>query len=119
MAEKILNLLNKLSTDNETSDRFSRNNVRNRPVSSQMSRGTWILQGGAFTLYVNSPKIVIRGMVANIRGKESHGRYRIGARILSIDPPYPLLPQFIAQRQAEIVKEIRLMGELLAKNAWK
>jgi hypothetical protein len=31
----------------------------------------------------------------------------------------PQIAQCIAQRQAEIIKEIRLMGELMAKNARK
>ena len=108
-----------LSADNEASNRFSRNNVRNTPVSSQTTRGAGILQGSAYTRYISNPKILIRGLVANLRLEEAHGRYRIGARILSTDPPVPLIPQFIVQRQGEIIKEIRLMSELLAKNAWK
>ncbi|MDR3574134.1 MAG: hypothetical protein P4L50_09740 [Anaerolineaceae bacterium] len=108
-----------VAADNNSGDRFSRNNVRNNPVNSQGSRSIGVLPGNAFTSYLSNPKIVIRGIVANIRAEETHARYRIGARILSTDPPWPLIPQFISQRQAEIIKEIRLMGELLAKNAWK
>jgi hypothetical protein len=108
-----------LSLDKASGDRFSRNNVRNITVNSQVPRATGTQPGGAYNRFVSNPKVVIRAMVANVRLEETHSRYRIGAHFLSTDPPWPLIPQFIAQRQAEIVKEIRMMGELLAKNAWK
>ena len=108
-----------LSVENAVSDRFSRSSLRNLPLNSQMNRSNGALSDSAFTQYVKDPKIVIRAMIANLHLEESHARYRIGARILASDPPWPIIPQFISQRQAEIIKEIRLMGELLAKNAWK
>jgi hypothetical protein len=64
---------------------------------------------------LSDPKVDIHALVANIRLDEAHSRCRIGLKILPNDPPRPLIAQFIAQRQVEIIREIKTMYDLLVK----
>lgn len=62
---------------------------------------------------LENPLVSIHGMVVNTNFEESRGCYRIGMRILTNDPSRSYINQFIAQRQSEIIHEIKAMYDLL------
>jgi hypothetical protein len=61
----------------------------------------------------------IHGVIVNTIQEKTNSRYRIGLSILLNDPASGLITQFIAQRQSEIIREIKLMYDLLVQNSEK
>jgi hypothetical protein len=60
------------------------------------------------------PPISLHGVVANLRLEIDRARYRVGIRLNAQDAARFYLSQFISQRQAQIVREIRELYDLLA-----
>ena len=60
-------------------------------------------------------ELVIRGQIANLREEADHNRWRVGVRFRPDEPARPLVAQFIAQRQAQILRELRELAEMLGR----
>jgi hypothetical protein len=104
--------------DNAKTDRFARENVRFTTAPGPKAPEP-TSKGSLYAQRVTNPKLVIRAVVAYARPEGAHTRTRVGMHILPNDPVRPLLAQFIAQRQSEIIREIKMMYDLLAKLAAK
>jgi hypothetical protein len=58
-------------------------------------------------------ELVVRGQIANLREEVGYNRWRVGVSFRSDEPARPLIAQFIAQRQAQILRELRELTEML------
>jgi hypothetical protein len=94
-------------------ERFERGNVRFSPFGSpekgMPAPGTGPLSGQT----IQSPEVLVQGTVAHILRESGRGRWRVGVRTDSNDPSRPLIGQVIVQRQAEIIREIKALYDLL------
>ena len=59
--------------------------------------------------------LVVRGQVVNVREEAAHNRFRLGVRFRPEEPPPPAISQFIALRQAEILRELRELSDMLVR----
>jgi len=101
--------------ENTPIDRFARDNIRYSPVPTrdQRKKDYSISQTPAHK--VSNPKFRIKAVIANITLEKEIDRYRIGMRILSAEPSRTIITQFIAQRQSEIIREIKTLYGMLIK----
>lgn len=90
--------------------RFDRDLLRLAPLPSPSSTGSETDRRRKIPF----GEMEIHGAIANTREEQSGGRYRIGLRILPNDPSRRLIFQFIAQRQAEIIREVRELYQLIS-----
>jgi hypothetical protein len=99
--------------------RFDRENVRfsfpNRASGSSANPS----QDNQKVQRLENPKVEIHGTVMNTIPEKASARYRIGVRIVFNDPSRALITQFIAQRQSEIIREIKALYEMLAQDSDK
>lgn len=99
----------------KSNGRFSRENVHftfiNRTVKPP--------EAEANVQALENPLVSIHGIVINTNPEEIRGCYRIGMRILFNDPSRTFITQFIAQRQSEIIREIKAMYDLLIQDVEK
>jgi hypothetical protein len=96
-------------------DRNAQENVRFSAVSRRDRDTTESLLGADHSRFISNPNLVIQAEIVNLRLDEIYSRYRVGMRILPGDPHRALIAQFIAQRQSEIIREIRVMYDLMLK----
>jgi len=59
------------------------------------------------------PEITIQGSIANVVEDSTHARFRLGIQILPGDPARAMVKRFISQRQAEIIRELQMMYNLI------
>ena len=99
--------------ENTPIDRFARDNIRFSPVPNREAKKK---DYGAMPVHkVSNPKFRIKAIIANITQEKAIDRYRIGMRILSAEPSRTIITQFIAQRQSEIIREIKTLYGMLIK----
>jgi hypothetical protein len=96
-------------------DRYAQENVRYSGINRRERFPTESLMGADHSRRVSNPNVVIQTEVVNVRLDETYSRYRVGMRILPGDPHRALIAQFIAQRQSEIIREIRALYDLMLK----
>ena len=101
--------------DSASIDRFAKDNIRFSPVPSRESRKYEYASSSAQAHKIRNPKFRIKAAIANIIPEPNGDRYRIGLRMLSTDLPRSIITQFIAQRQSEIIREIKTLYDLLVK----
>jgi hypothetical protein len=100
-------------------ERFDRENVHFTPFGGPARGIPAPGEGASSGQTKQSPEVLIQGRVANIQRQASQGGWRVGVRINPNDPSRPLIGQLIAQRQAEIIREIKSLYELLLENPEK
>lgn len=59
--------------------------------------------------------LVVRAQVVHVKEEAAHDRWRLGVRFRPEEPPPAAIAQFIAQRQAEILRELRELSEMLVR----
>jgi hypothetical protein len=94
---------------NESLDRFSSRNVRFNPIGNAGPPANKTMDAPR----VNSPRLQIHAVVVNVIFEPAHARYRLGFKINPTDASRAMIAQFVAQRQAEIIREVRSMYDLL------
>lgn len=100
-----------LSGPNLMEDRFSRENIRGLPQSGQPLKMTGSLPAASVCGNIN-----LRGIIRNIRPELGANRYRLGVLISALDESGRLtLYQYIAQRQAELIRELNTLYEGIAR----
>ena len=108
-----------LPTHERPAERFDRENVHFTPFGSPQ-KGIPAPEAGVQSRRpLQGLEVVIQGTVANTRREASPERYRVGVRISANDPSRPLIGQLIVQRQAEIIREIKNLYDLLLQNTEK
>ena len=100
-----------LPSNSEPMDRFSRSSVRFNPVDTRAPTSP-----GSGMARITNPQIEIHATIKNVRLEAAHFRYRVGMQIERGDACRNLIAQFIAQRQSEVIREIREMYDLLMQN---
>jgi len=100
----------------KSTGRLSREIVRFPFVNKPAAKPS---EGEANPQSLENPLIGIHGIVVNTYLDQSKGCYRIGMRILEDDPSRAFITQFIAQRQKEIIGEIKAMYDLMIKDVEK
>jgi hypothetical protein len=105
--------------DHSSDDPFTRETRRVAAVSGQGPEPDSTQPNAAGLQHVVDPDLSIEAEVAYLHAEEFHNRYRIGVRFMPGEAARSLISQFIVQRQAEIVHEIKVMYELLADIAEK
>ncbi len=101
--------------NNQPIDRFARDNIRYSPVPSRELKKSELPGPVTPARKVMNPRFLIKASIVNLGLDSDRERYRIGMRILSTDPPRPLISQFIAKRQSEIIREIKSLYSMLLK----
>lgn len=97
-------------------DRFGRDSLRGIPGGG--TTGTLgASDGPARSLYQRSPgnKVVVRAAVKNVLLDIPSDRFRVGMRIFPTAETLAVISAFISQRQAELVREVRSMYDMLNK----
>lgn len=61
-------------------------------------------------------ELTVHGRIANLHEEAGRNRWRIGVRFRPDEPARPLIAQFIAMRQAEILRELRALTGMLGKS---
>jgi hypothetical protein len=61
---------------------------------------------------VRAPLLQVQGTIANTIDEPSFFRVRIGVSIFPNDPSRPVIARFIAQRQSEILRELKAVSDL-------
>lgn len=107
--------IDSIPNDTTSIDRFSKDNIRFSPVPSRESRKYEYTHSTTQADKIRNPKFRIRAVIANIMPEPDGDRYRIGMRMMSTDLPRSIITQFIAQRQSEIIREIKTLYDLLVK----
>lgn len=93
-------------------ERFDRDQLRNLPGPSRSSSSQ---EERTVRRTLRDPELSIQGIVVNLRDEPAYERYRVGLRTIPDDQARVVLSQFIAQRQGQIIQEIRDVFDLLAK----
>jgi hypothetical protein len=96
-------------------ERYDRENIRFTPLSGYAHGKSGTMAGVGHNLPAMGRELVILGTVVNVRPDASRSRCRIGVQIDPYDSSKPLIGRFIAQRQSEIIREIKAVLELLAQ----
>jgi hypothetical protein len=94
-------------------DRFSRENLRlfHLPaLTNPASRREGKIKRQRFKY----PELTIQGVVANIYEEKKRDYYRLGIRILPNDVSGLVIKQFVSRRQAEILRELKEVSDLIA-----
>ncbi len=100
-----------LSTPNMIEERFSRESIRGLPQSGQPLKMTGSLPPASV-----SGSLTMRGIIRNVRPELGANRYRLGVLISALDENGRLtLYQYIAQRQAELIRELNTLYEGIAR----
>ena len=100
-----------LSSPTSIAERFSRENIRGLPQSSQPVKMT-----GSLPPASTSGNLNLRGIIRNVRPELGANRYRLGVLISALDESGRLtLYQYMAQRQAELIRELNLLYEGIAR----
>lgn len=100
-----------LSSPTSIAERFSRENIRGLPQSSQPVKMT-----GSLPPASTSGNLNLRGIIRNVRPELGANRYRLGVLISTLDESGRLtLYQYMAQRQAELIRELNLLYEGIAR----
>jgi hypothetical protein len=89
-------------------DRFSRDTLR-----SSSAGGSKRTTGTLSTHRVPYPPIEIQGQIANLREEPTNSRVRVGVQILPGDSSLPIIQAFISQRQAEIIREMQQVYNMI------
>jgi c-di-GMP-binding flagellar brake protein YcgR len=105
--------------DDSSDDPFTRETLRVAAASGRELKPVEPPPAGANLQRITDPDLSIEAEVANLHLEELRARYRIGLRFLPGEAAQGLINQFIVQRQAEIVREIKMMYALLADIADK
>lgn len=100
--------------DGSSDDPFTRETLRVAAASGRELKPVEPLPASANLQRITDPDLSIVSEVANLHLEEFRTRYRIGLRFLPGEAARSLVNQFIVQRQAEIVREIKVMYDLLA-----
>jgi hypothetical protein len=90
--------------------RFSRESLR-----SAHTPGTGHPDESRLRKRVPFPEINIHGQIANLREEAVLGRVRAGVHISPGDPSRSVIQRFISLRQAEIVRELQTLYNLISK----
>jgi hypothetical protein len=105
------------SLDNNIAmDRYAQTSVRFSPTSVGRDRNA---ADDDHARRLINPQLRINTELANVHLEESQNRFRLGLRIQPNDPCRAMLKQFITQRQSEIIREVKVMYDLLTKIADK
>lgn len=100
-----------LSSPNLMEERFSREKLRGIPQSGQSLKMT-----GSLSPSPNPGCITLRGIIRNIRPELGSNRYRLGVLINLMDENSRLtLHQYMARRQAELIRELGTLYEGIAR----
>ncbi len=100
-------------------DPFTREMTRLNPMAGSEPGASTAMQNISSLQPTINPEVSIHAVVAYLHREKAHSLYRIGMRFLPGDPTQVLIAQFIAQRQSEIIREIKIMYNLLGKIAGK
>ena len=98
---------------NSPMSRFSRENLRG--INYQDNTPNLTSRYSANSSQTGILRLAIRAIIRNLRPELNLNRYRIGMRIFPDDQAHLLITQFISLRQSEIIREIRMMFDLLEK----
>ncbi|GIV64363.1 MAG: PilZ domain-containing protein [Chloroflexota bacterium] len=100
-----------LTTSNLIEERFSRENIRGLPQGEQPQKMT-----GSLAPTAASGPLNLRGIIRNLRPELGANRYRLGVLISALDENSRLtLYQYMAQRQAELIRELNTLYEGIAR----
>ncbi|GAP09680.1 protein containing PilZ domain [Bellilinea caldifistulae] len=100
-----------LTSPNLIEERFSRENIRGLPQGGQPQKMTGSLAPTAAAGTLN-----LRGIIRNVRPELGANRYRLGVLISAVDESSRLtLYQYMAQRQAELIRELNTLYEGIAR----
>jgi hypothetical protein len=100
-----------LSGSTPMEERFSRESIRGLPQSSQPVKMT-----GSLPPATSSGNLNLRGIIRNVRPELGANRYRLGVLISTLDESGRLtLYQYMAQRQAELIRELNMLYEGIAR----
>jgi hypothetical protein len=92
--------------------RFDRANLRLLPIPGPAASGA--PERLSRSARVGSPRLNVRAVIANLVAENDAGRVRLGLRIQPGDASRPIIAQFIASRQSEILRELREITQLLS-----
>lgn len=94
--------------------RFSRDTLRRTTTGSGASS---LGPTGSLGRSVSFPEVQVRAEIANIVEEPNKARVRVGLRILPGDPSRSIIQKFISQRQAEIIRELQMVYQLLREES--
>jgi hypothetical protein len=96
-----------LASINDPKNRPSSASLRINPTQAYTSTDSKSQGPSSQMRQINSPELKIKGTIVNLHPEPFFNRYRIGLRLTPEEPGRSVLSQFISQRQAEIIRELK------------
>jgi hypothetical protein len=106
-----------LSSISDPKNRPSNSSLRINPIQAYASTDGKNQAPTSQMRQINSPELKIKGTIVNMHPEPFFNRYRIGLHLTPEEPGRSLLSQFISQRQAEIIRELKDAYEQLLINS--